>query len=246
MWSYLAGVSSRTHSCACELPLRHPGCCPPTPRQTSWDTSCLHNPRTLVGLERAQGALWALGLDGREEGPGLGLGTGMLTAREVRNPRWRDGGLAPSPSHHPPTHLGPTWTTGSPRPRPCGPLPAAAAAAAWGAQSVQVRLLPGRPTQAAPPRATCQSQRRFRLALLGRVAPRRPPRRAGGWGGAHHSVPAPRALRSAVRVHLPVAPGAAWGHCHRRGGSRVTCRRLDRPGCGGAGARWSWPRAFGL
>lgn len=41
------------------------------------------------------------------------------------------------------------------------------------------RLQAGRPTRAAPPESTCQSQQRFRLALPGRVAPRRPPQRAG-------------------------------------------------------------------
>lgn len=41
------------------------------------------------------------------------------------------------------------------------------------------RLPSGRPTRAAPPKSTCQSQQRFRPALPGRVAPGLPPQRAG-------------------------------------------------------------------
>lgn len=146
-------------------------------------------PRTPTGLERARRGgvgggppTLAPGLGGRERGPrqapsSLRMGTAQAGAPPARL-SLRAG--RPLPQRLPrctPAPPGPLGVLGRiPATLVRGLLHRAQTAA--GAVSGP-RLQAGRPTRAAPPESTCQSQQRFRLALPGRVAPRRPPQRAG-------------------------------------------------------------------
>lgn len=90
----------------------------------------------------------------------------------------------------------------------------------------RARLPPSRLTRAAPPKSTCQSQRRFRPARPGRVAPGRP-RRAQCGRQAGRASWSPPSRRPSGR------PGRAPGSDARSGGSwllprTASCQRWYR------------------
>lgn len=256
VWSYLAGSVPGCRT----LPVSHLSSLSermlPAPDRPRRMPPAYTTPRTPAGLERATGVL---------AGPGTGwkgggsLAVGVLVCSFLPLPRGvlgvqpcsqqspkrrrlpQDAPLPPQPPH---PRRGPTWTTGRPGPRSCVPRPGAAASGADGrGRSVSgAGSRPGRPTRAAPPKATCQSQLRFRPALPGRVAPGRPPRRAGGRGGARQSGPRPADVRRGGRasrvcgamVRPPLRPPpCSW--------SRQTARPVWRraaPAVGGRVGLW--------
>ena len=218
---------------------------PPSPRQDSWDTSCLRTPRD-PGV-----SLWPSKRDG-VWGWVLVCGpSGKCTAL-----RWREGGLArPQATAPPPTpwpHLD-HWASSAPSLRASSGGSGCIGGSRPRAQRVQVGRPPLQPTRgsAAQGHVSVPAVLPSGALLLGRVAPGRPPQREGGWGGAHTRSP-PFAPPAAVRVHLPAAQGSGsrevqrreWGECGAPGGGGgwpAGRTRLWRAGPGG-----SWRQGSGV
>ena len=193
-----------------------PGSHPAQPGRPPRTRHCSHHPQDRGSLERVQGALggWrvALALDGRREAwrckaPQAEQRCGAAGSRLCPGHPLPPLTAAPPPAHPPPPPRGPTWTTGRPRPRPCGPRPGLAASGADGAGTGCLGPLP-------PGRPTGQRRPSPRVSPSGASVRRTPrtcrPRTATAAGGAGRAtwVSAPLTLSERPGLALPRAGGS--------------------------------------
>lgn len=213
---------------------------------------CLKDSKDPKGLERAQGALVGPGTtwQGGVCSPGQSTcasppGQGLPPRGSAGGPEGRlhTGRAAPSPDCRQRNRAAPPGPLGVLGRVPAGFLRGLLHRAALPRRSEsRTRLPPHWLTRAAPPKSTCQSQRRFRPARPGRVAPGRPRRAQCGRQAGRASWSPPSRRPSGRPGRAPgsdARSGASWllprsASCQRWYRGAPAARRLMRLWRGGS------------